>query len=200
MKTYLIKKTTVDNVPISSAEWENAEVAEISIPAPNSEYSPVTTARILYSEGGITLKMETDEKPLLAREERRNGDIYLDSCMEFFVRVDGADKYLNFEMNPLGTLHLGFGEGRHERTFPEIADEVFDIKCTFENDKWQLKLYVPFAVFDEIYGGHSDVFEGNLYKCGEETEKEHYLMWNKIDREKADFHRPEYFGKFELEK
>ena len=200
MKTYLIKKTSSDNVPISSAEWENAEVAEISIPAPGSEYSPVTTARMLYSEGGITVKMETDEKPLLAREKRRNGDIYLDSCMECFIRVEGAEKYLNFEINPLGTLHLGFGKDRYGRTFPEIADEVFDINCTFEDDKWQLKYYIPFAVFDELYGKHTDVFEGNIYKCGEETEKEHYLMWNKIDREKADFHRPEYFGKFELER
>lgn len=200
MKTYLIKKTVIDNVPISSEEWDNAEIAKIEIPAPNSEYSPVTTAKLLYSDGGITVKMETDEKPLLAREKRRNGDIYLDSCMEFFVSPEGEEKYLNFEMNPLGTLHLGFGEGRHNRTFPEIADETFDIVCTFEDEKWQLKLFVPFNVFEELYGIRPPALVGNLYKCGEETEKEHYLMWNKIDREKADFHRPEYFGRFVFEK
>lgn len=199
MKTYCIKKTEITNVPIDSIEWEKANVAEISYTAPGSESKPNATARLLYSKDGITVKMETDEKPLLGREERRNGDIYLDSCLEFFVRPQGEEKYLNFEMNPLGTLHLGLGEGRHGRTFPEIPDEVFDIKCTFENDKWQLKLYVPFTVFEELYGKYTNIFEGNLYNCGEETEKVHFLMWSNIETEKADFHRPEYFGQFILE-
>ncbi|MBE7027786.1 MAG: hypothetical protein E7407_01955 [Ruminococcaceae bacterium] len=200
MKTYYIKKTEVTNVAVESREWEKANVAEINVVSPDSESAPTATARLLYSEDGITVKLETDEKPLLGREERRNGDIYLDSCLEFFVKPFGEEKYLNFEVNPLGTLHLGFGEGRHNRTFPEIADEVFDIKCGFENDKWQLKIYIPFAVFDELYGKHTDIFEGNLYNCGEETEKVHFLMWNKVESEKADFHRPEFFGQFILEK
>lgn len=200
MKTYCIKKTDITNVPIDSKEWEKAQVAEINNVAPGSESVPNATARLLYSENGITVRLETDEKPLLGREKRRNGDIYLDSCLEFFVRPEGEVEYLNFEMNPLGTLHLGLGKDRYGRTFPEIPDEVFDIKCTFEDDKWQLKLYVPFTVFDEIFGKHTDVFEGNLYNCGEETEKIHFLTWCKIETEKADFHRPEYFGRFELEK
>lgn len=200
MKTYFIKKTEITNVPVNSSEWEKANIAEINVVSPDSESAPNATGRLLYSQEGITVKLETDEKPLLGREERRNGDIYLDSCLEFFIKPSGEEKYLNFEINPLGTLHLGFGEGRHGRTFPEIADEVFDIKCTFEDDKWQLKFYVPFSVFEELYGKHTDVFDGNLYNCGEETEKIHFLMWNKVESEKADFHRPEYFGRFILEK
>lgn len=200
MKTYLIKKTNLDNVPISSLEWEKAEDAIISLPAPGSEYSPVTVFKALYSQGGITVKMETDEKPLLARKTERDGDICLDSCMEMFIRPETSEEYLNFEINPLGTLHLGFGKDRYGRKHFDIKSEVFKIECTFENDKWQLKYYIPFSVLEDIYGSYTDVFYGNFYKCGEETEKIHFLTWNEVKTEKADFHRPEYFGKIILEK
>lgn len=199
MKTYFVKKTDINNVPINSKEWEKAEIANIDNIAPGSEEIPNTTARMLFSNGGITLKMETDEKPLLAEIKERDGAVCTDSCMEFFIRPETDEKYLNFEINPIKTLHLGLGKDRYGRThMPEIYDE-FDIDCSFEDDKWQMKIYIPFEVIDKIYGSHTNVFYGNIYKCGENTEKEHYATWNVVEVEKADFHRPEYFGKIVLE-
>ena len=96
MKTYFIKKTEITNVPINSAEWEKANIAEINVVSPDSESAPNATGRLLYSEDGITVKLETDEKPLLGREKKRNGNIYLDSCLEFFIKPSGEKKYLNF--------------------------------------------------------------------------------------------------------
>ena len=39
----------------------------------------------------------------------------------------------------------------------------------------------------------------NFYKCGDETQKPHYLSWNPVKTSKPDFHRPEYFGKLIFE-
>jgi hypothetical protein len=40
--------------------------------------------------------------------------------------------------------------------------------------------------------------QGNFYKCGDETETPHYLVWNNIEWEKPDYHRPEFFGELIL--
>ncbi|MBR2499621.1 MAG: hypothetical protein IKB60_00925 [Clostridia bacterium] len=200
MKTYYAKKTNIDNVPIGSDEWEKAETILIDTPAPGSIYSPETKAWLLHSEKGLSLKMETDEKPLVTEVKERNGMVCEDSCLEFFIGTKEGGEYLNFEINPIKTLHLGFGPGRHGRTFPEIPDEAFDMDCSFENDKWQLKLFLSYEVIDEVFGSHTDVFYGNFYKCGDKTPKLHYLMWNPVETPEADFHLPEFFGKIVLEK
>ncbi len=187
-------------MPISSPEWEKAEAILIDTPAPGSVYSPETKAWLLHSEKGLTLKMETEEKPLVTEIKERNGMVCEDSCMEFFIRPENDKRYLNFEINPIKTLHLGLGAGRYDRTFPEIPDEAFDMECTFENDKWQLKVFISYEVIDKIFGPHTDVFYGNFYKCGDKTPKIHYLMWNPVETPEADFHLSEFFGKIILVK
>ncbi len=34
----------------------------------------------------------------------------------------------------------------------------------------------------------------NFYKCGDKLRTPHFLSWNKIEIEKPDFHRPDFFG------
>ncbi|MBR1970023.1 MAG: hypothetical protein IKA17_06675 [Clostridia bacterium] len=69
-----------------------------------------------------------------------------------------------------------------------------------ENDARCFNLeFIPFEFIDEIFGGHTKKMYGNLYKCGEDTEKEHYVTYYPIVSEKLDFHRPEFFGEFVLE-
>ena len=41
--------------------------------------------------------------------------------------------------------------------------------------------------------------KANVYKCGEETEFEHYGCWSMVDREKPDFHKPEFFGTMNIQ-
>ena len=73
-----------------------------------------------------------------------------------------------------------------------------------EEDKWSVEAFVSINDLNKIYGVDKEVFKvgyefkGNFYKCGDETEIEHYLMWNRVETEKPDYHRPEYFGKFIL--
>ncbi len=43
------------------------------------------------------------------------------------------------------------------------------------------------------------VIRANCYKCGDLTEKEHYLSWNPVDHPTPDFHRSCDFGAMILE-
>jgi hypothetical protein len=57
------------------------------------------------------------------------------------------------------------------------------------------KLYkMDTAVFKEGYS-----FRANLYKCGDETEVEHYNMWNRVETPTPDYHQLPYFGMMTLE-
>jgi Carbohydrate-binding family 9 len=39
----------------------------------------------------------------------------------------------------------------------------------------------------------------NFQKCGDSLPSPHYLVWNYIESENPDFHRPEFFGEVEFE-
>ena len=38
------------------------------------------------------------------------------------------------------------------------------------------------------------LWRANVYKCADKSSHPHWLTWNRVDRVKPDFHRPEFFG------
>ena len=166
-------------------------------------HTPETTAQLVYVEDfGFVLRMicaETDPK---ATYHHYNEPVYTDSCMEFFCDWLGDGRYVNMEMNPLGTLLSCIGSDRHART--PIRDlsggEIFSVKGEICDGYWQVTAEIPTSLLCRILGvdsipfGKGYTFRGNFYKCGDETAVVHYGMWNPVGTEKPDFHRPEYFG------
>ena len=59
---------------------------------------------------------------------------------------------------------------------------------------------ISFEFIDKYFGTHTDVMYANIYKCGNAELHRHYLTYYPIDVPKPDYHRPEYFGEFVLEK
>ena len=57
-----------------------------------------------------------------------------------------------------------------------------------------IRLFIP--EFDPV-SGHR--MHANFYKCGDDIQPEHELMWNPITNGNADFHQPEFFGELVLE-
>jgi hypothetical protein len=173
-------------------------------------YKPQVNFRIGHTGDEIWLKYYVKEKHLRARETRTNGDVYKDSCVEFFISVDG-ENYYNFEFSCIGTIHLAYGPGRHNRKFvtPEIAEKI-EIESSLGsqpfNDKsgnfeWEMMIRIPIETFAYSNLKTFKELKGkvNLYKCGEETAETHYVTWNPIETENPDYHRPEYFGKIWFE-
>jgi len=199
MNTYFIKKAE-SSLTLSSPDWEYANIAQVDcFPWDKDGYRPNTNARAMYSSEGITVKMETDEKPLLSRYTENNSRVFTDSCMEFFFRPNPEKPfYFNFEFNPRGAMLSGFGRGRESVTFLDFDRSIFEIESVID-ETWQLKYFIPFSFVSKYVDGFSGRFFGNFYKCGDETVHPHWGCWNKIESLEPDFHRPEFFGELVLD-
>ena len=189
MREYVVRKINL----------EDAEAINIDI-APWGEYPyiPETKYYIVHDGKALIIKMQTNEKNLRAVMTEQNSAVCQDSCMELFIRPNkDDDRYFNFEINPITTLHLGLGEGRHNRT--RLPDkDIFEIKSVIENGIWTVTFKIPFDFLEKHIGFTKECY-ANFYKCGEGTDHSHFCVWNNIEVEKPDFHQSAFFGKLTIE-
>lgn len=201
-RTYPVNSTPVNSLSIDDGIWGGIPCLSLDC-YPWQEYAvykPVTTAKLVLCSDRIAVRMQTDEKPLLARAVHMNDDVFLDSCMEFFIQPDITDpRYINFELNPKGTLLLGLGSDRATRKRVDTDPGRFRIATMLEDNLWTLYWEIPFDFLREFgfqqIGGN---FRGNFYKCGDETRSPHYGCWNPIHLPAPDFHVPAFFGDFRV--
>jgi len=196
--TYTIKRVSKDANNI----WKTVKPLAISeYPWNNFPYKPETETRICYTDVFLRLRFDTAEENIRAIYTKPNSPVCTDSCVEFFVNADPENSadYVNFEVNPIGTMLAGIGEGRHGRT--RIEGEAFgmvSIEPFIDSPAWGVELTIPFAFLEIFYGkktfGSGRVMKGNLYKCGDRTKRPHYGCWSRVGCQAPDFHRPEYFG------
>ena len=203
MKTYRIHRVDLpEDVPAESPIWQQAETAEIDSFSwdASAGYRPHTTARLLAGKHGISVLFVTDETPLKAVYTQNNQDVWCDSCIEFFIQPNPADpRYLNFEMNSIGTLLLGIGTQTDDRTLLDFDVKRFRIVPKVQNGTWTHRLYIPFDFLQEQFGKVDPVFRGNLFKCGDDTPHPHFGSWNPIIWPEPQFHLSQCFGTFILE-
>ena len=173
-------------------------------------YKPKVLFRIGHTGDEIWLKYYVHENHVRAMETRTNGEVYKDSTVEFFISHDNVN-YYNFEFSCIGTIHLAWGSGRHNRKFvePSIVEKIA-IKSSLGNEpfsnksgdfEWEIMIRIPLEAFaySQLNSFNHLKASANFYKCGEETAITHYVTWNPIKTENPDYHRPEYFGKIEFE-
>ena len=161
-------------------------------------------ARLGMSENGLEVLLCALEEPIIAKETRWGGDVYLDSCMELFLMPfpETDKRYLNIEINPMGVAHVGCGEGRHGRTVHREPVEGMDIRAYHTSGFWALAFCVPNSLVSLHFGRpfkDSGLMRGNLYKCSGPALHEHYGCWNAVKSPAPDFHRPEYFADMLIE-
>ena len=177
----------------------------------NFPYEPEVKFRIAHTGDLILLKFYVHEKYIQAKEVNVNGDVYKDSCVEFFVSPTDDGNYYNFEFSCIGTPHVGYGNGRHNRrllpveilqaiqTNSSLGYEPFDErKGDFQ---WELFIKIPVGcfIYDKIKSLEGTEASGNFYKCGDELAEPHFVTWNPIKTENPDYHQPEFFGKLRFE-
>ena len=170
-------------------------------------YRPETTFRAGWTKEGIRVLMECRESDPLRRVDKPNGNVWCDSCMEFFLAPgeNAADGYFNFEMNANGALLLCWGVSDTEYVFSDFPREKISLKAEVFEDRWTLDLTVPFDLVRHHLPGFEPkagmIIHGNFYKCGDETASPHFGCYFPIDPEKVPrprFHKPEYYGKLLL--
>ena len=203
MKEYKIK--ILNELP---ENFDNIEKAEINECVWLFDYKPQCYAQAVFiKDKGFLVKLSCVEKNPKALHEGFYSHVYKDSCLEMFATFDNSSKkYINIEMNSIGASLIAIGEGRHERTpIDKIIEKPFPVNAKIDEDCWSAEVFISTDDLEKIYGIKKEAFQkgyefyGNFYKCGDETETEHYVMWNRVETEKPDYHRPEYFGKFILE-
>ena len=156
-----------------------------------------------------------EEPQVRAVNTAYNSPVWEDSCVEFFISLDGDSNYYNFEFNAGGTLHVNYivdperdpnGIRKDIRSIPEQHSKQISILSSLprivdpeltEKKTWFLGIYIPFTFF-ELYSPikkiNSSIWQGNLYKCGDKTSHPHWAVWSPID--KLNFHQPKHFGEF----
>ena len=200
MNTYIAKRVS-SPLTVNDPRWDAAPAASLDFCWADSFPSPYTTrARVLHCERGITVRLETNEWPILAENTACNGRICDDSCMEFFFTPNTVDtRYINVEVNPHGLTHTAIGESRHGRLLLDITDAGLRIETLIRpREGWFAMVFIPYTFIDAHFTSHASVFRANFYKCGEKTVAEHYSVWNPIDVPKPDYHQPAFFGELIL--
>ena len=198
MKICNVYKSEISDVYIDSPDWDKAE--KLTLDWAWEDGSPETCAYILYGDKGISLKFKTEEYPVTVRYFNDNDPVNRDSCVEFFLNPDleNEDKYLNFEINANGVLHLQIGTKDKRQDINDVDFNIFNIETKQTDSGWILKIYIPFDFIKKYFNNISREMRGNLYKCGDRTDKPHYLSWSPIKTKKPDFHNVEGFGKLIL--
>lgn len=199
---YHIKTLSADTA-ISDIDWNAVPAVEVRHYLWFEDYAPAVTARLVFlPDYGFVLHMECAESHPRAIYTAYMDPVYTDSCMEFFADWLSDGRYINFEMNANGALLSCVGADRHTRTpvAEFLAGRYFPVSSEVREDHWSVTAEIPLSMLSAILGVEAIkvepgfAFRGNFYKCGDNTEKVHYGMWNPVGTEKPDFHRPEYFG------
>lgn len=213
--SYRIKKVPLDQAQ-SPNVWETVTPVKIGcFPWDTNQYRPEVLAWVFYTETHFHVKFAAYETEIRAVNKNYNDPVCQDSCVEFFMNPNPHkdDRYLNFEVNPMGTMLLGIGKNRFNRShitnledfasfaiMTSVSEE--DVK-SYGGDWWSVQYIIPFAFLEKIYGKLNFTsgakLKANFYKCGDCTAKPHYGCWNRVESPKPDFHRPECFAELLLE-
>ena len=175
-------------------------------------YCPQVQFRMAYNERAFLLQYSVREQAVRAVATADNGQVWKDSCVEFFVAPADDGIYYNFEFNCAGTCLLGVGATRNEREkatpavisairrLPSLGRLPFDERKI--ETKWDLTLVIPFVCLFKHpeYSPVGKTLRANFYKCGDDLTVPHFISWNPIKTENPDFHRPEFFGTLKIER
>lgn len=205
-----VSKITVDNLHDAAAvERAFAAVEPQRVACCNwaaeYPYAPEVTFRMFHTGGMLMLRFDVAEHCTAAAATDDNGPVWRDSCVEFFIAPDDGG-YYNFEINCIGTLLLAH---RRERKvdvvhagaevtstvvrIPSLAREPFAERQG--DNRWSMTAAIPVSALFRHSFASWDGLEArmNLYKCGDNLSKPHFLSWAPISAPSPDFHRPEFF-------
>lgn len=170
-------------------------------------YCPRAEFRIAHTAGGILLHYRVREHSVAAMAGRDNGNVWEDSCVEFFSMPADDGIYYNIECNCAGTVLVGAGRDRScrelapqrvlngVRRWTSMGREPFAERIG--EAAWEVALVIPYSTYflHSIASLGGQAVPANFYKCGDRLQRPHFLSWNPVTAPSPDFHRPECFGR-----
>lgn len=202
MKEYLCNFIDNENIELDSPCWTVADTQSIDeYPWKNEQrlYEPTSQFKVLHNEEALFIRFDIWEENIRATYTKPNDPVCRDSCVEFFFNPDKNDnRYLSFEVNPLGTLLIGLSTSGKDLVYLEDSREIFDIQCNLKEGFWQVSYKIPFAFIKKYFKNISTTISGNFMKCADLSITPHHGSWNLIETDIPMFHVPEFFGKIKL--
>lgn len=177
-----------------------------------NNWRPNVQVKVCYSDESVFVYFKVEEDEVTAKYTDVNDPVHKDSCVEFFINPfpNNSDAYFNFEINAIGTIHVGFGSVGKRKTLSIIDINNIEIFSTlnkptigkYGGDYWEIFYRVPVSLFEKYYRLKfvKGKARGNFYKCGDDSKLEHYGVWNPIESSHPNFHLPKYFGDLVFEK
>ena len=165
-----------------------------------NDYKPKVDFKLTYNDRGFHAHFDVFESNPRAVYTKNFDPVCCDSCVEWFIffSPNTCDRYFNFEVNANGVMDTSFRLSRD--VFDDVSDEdvkSFNIKTNIFEDFWTVDYTIPFEFIKKYikdYEFKKDVvMRANVFKCGDDTEFEHYGCWGMVDRNEPDFHTPQYF-------
>lgn len=197
MREYIIKKVDSNEI-----DWENIPALNID----NHQWTEKTDisaiAQIAYDDNAIYAKLTANEKNILARFTNQTSPVWNDSCLEFFFcPIEGDLRYFDLESNPNGSTFIGFGRSNTQMlrlVTVDLENSIVQVNTEQTEHVWSVLYTIPYEFIRLIvpnFAPHSGMnMRANCYKCGDETEKPHFISWNPINSETPLFHCPQDFG------
>ena len=169
-------------------------------------YKPSVDFHLAHSDKAIAIMFQVTEDHVKAVAMENNGRVWEDSCVEFFVRMADGQRYVNIEMNCIGSIlvgkrltkkdatHLSHAEIATIRRITSLPHEPVDSHS--EGLTWWAIEVIPYEIFG--YDQKPGSLRANIYKCGDKCDQPHFLSWSPIPLPEPNFHCPEYFGEIEF--
>ena len=191
-------------------QWSEIQNVDNNNWAAEYPYAPVVALKAQHDGQSMTLQFDVSEMYTMAMVQKDNGEVWTDSCVEFFIALDQTG-YYNFEFTCIGKALLGFRKEKPNATHADdavmksisrkssLGEECF-VEKVGENS-WTLTVNIPAAALfkhnvSDLTGLSATA---NFYKCGDNLTKPHFLSWNPIDMPTPNFHVPEFFGEIEFQ-
>ena len=171
----IIKHLNIDALDPSALLFAIAKSEPVVLDCSNwpevAPYKPGVVLRAFHTGSDLVLRFDVLEKCTAAREVNFGGDVYKDSCVEFFIDPDGkGERYYNFESSCIGVMHNGY----HELPSLKVpaTEELYEQVLAYTS--------VGYEPFDEIIAGerrhhcchHHDEEEGEEHHCCHHHEEE----------------------------
>ncbi len=214
MKVSKIKENIIDAKDVAQA-MDNAGIEYLSLGCVNwvkeYPYKPEVRVRVAHTDSSLLLDYEVKEETVRAAAKGDNGNVWEDSCVEFFFKDSQAEKYYNIECNCAGTLLIAEGEGRNDRRhlpveklekvsrWSSLGSAQFEERNAPES--WHMSLVIPKDIIClDKEALDEKGYLANVYKCGDALKTPHFVSLYPIETPSPDFHRPEFFRELSFEK
>ena len=173
-------------------------------------YAPEVTFKMFHTGEKLYLRFDVAEGYTAARVGEDNGEVWTDSCCEFFLSLDD-EAYYNVETTCIGKMLIGYRKKGQdvihagEDVLSQVERHTSLGTETFEErvgeNKWSLMLGLPTSIMHQhkVESWDGLKLKVNLYKCGDNLSKPHFLSWQSIALPQPCFHCPEFFTAVELE-